>query len=57
MHTRHDIGVATYIGRYSDAIEVAEPARWLAVPGAPGMRPDGTLPDTFAEQAEQAEQA
>ena len=54
MHTPHDIGVATHIGRYSDAVEVAEPARWLALSGTPGMRPDGTLPESFEEQAEQA---
>lgn len=54
MHTRHDIGVATHIGRYSDAVEVAEPARWLALSGTPGMRADGTLPDSFEEQAAQA---
>lgn len=54
MHTRHDIGVATHIGRYSDGIEVAEPARWFALSGTPGMLPDGTLPDSFEGQAEQA---
>lgn len=54
MHTPHDIGVATHIGRYSDAIEVGEPARWLALSGTPGMLPDGMLPDSFEEQAEQA---
>ena len=54
MHTRHDIGVAAQIGRYSDAVEVGGPARWLALSGTPGMLPDGTLPDSFEAQAEQA---
>ncbi len=54
MHTRHDIGVATHIGKYADAVEVSEPVRWLALSGTPGMRSDGTLPDSFEEQAEQA---
>ena len=54
MHIRHDIGVASQIGKYSDANEAREPARWFALSGTPGMRADGTLPESFAEQAEQA---
>ena len=53
-HTAYDIGVATQIGAYSDAVEAAPGSRWLALSGTPGMRPDGTIPDGFDEQATQA---
>ena len=53
-HTAYDIGVATHIGAYSDAVEAAPGARWLALSGTPGMRPDGPIPDGFEEQATQA---
>jgi 2-iminobutanoate/2-iminopropanoate deaminase len=46
-----DIGIAAHIGAYSDAVEVAPGARWLATSGTPGMRPDGTIPADFEEQA------
>lgn len=49
-----DIGVASQIGRYSDAVEVPPNARWLFISGTPGLTPEGTLPKTFEEQAEQA---
>jgi 2-iminobutanoate/2-iminopropanoate deaminase len=52
--SRHDIGVAAHIGTYSDAIEVAPGARWLALSGTPGMTPDGTIPAKFEEEADQA---
>jgi 2-iminobutanoate/2-iminopropanoate deaminase len=52
--TPHDIGVAAQIGAYSDAVEVAPGARWLALSGTPGLTRDGTLPPGFEEQAEQA---
>jgi enamine deaminase RidA (YjgF/YER057c/UK114 family) len=51
MHTPHDIGVATHIGSYSDAVEVAPGARWLALSGTPGMAADGTIPSDFEEEA------
>lgn len=54
MHTIHDIGVASQIGTYSDAVEVARPGRLLYVSGTPGLTPDGHLPERFEEQAEQA---
>ena len=53
-HQQIDAGVASHIGSYSDAVEVAPGARWLAVSGTPGTREDGTLPDSFEEQAAQA---
>jgi 2-iminobutanoate/2-iminopropanoate deaminase len=50
----HDIGVAARIGKYSDAIEVAQPSRLLFLSGTPGLDRDGRLPDSFEEQADQA---
>lgn len=50
----HDIGIAARIGTYSDAVEVAPGARWLALSGTPGMAPDGSIPSSFEEQAELA---
>jgi 2-iminobutanoate/2-iminopropanoate deaminase len=52
--TIHDIGVASQIGKYSDAVETSCPGRLLFLSGTPGLAPDGTLPATFEEQAEQA---
>jgi len=52
-HKIHNIGVASQIGKYSDAIEAA-PGRTLFLSGTPGLAPDGNLPDTFEAQAEQA---
>ena len=49
-----DVGISQHIGKYSDAVEVPRPARWLFTSGTPGLTPDGTLPDTFELQAEQA---
>jgi 2-iminobutanoate/2-iminopropanoate deaminase len=49
-----DTGISKHIGEYSDAVEIPRPARWLFTSGTPGLTPDGTLPDTFELQAEQA---
>jgi 2-iminobutanoate/2-iminopropanoate deaminase len=54
VNTAHDIGVAARIGTYSDAVEVAPGARWLAISGTPGIAPDGSIAPGFDEQAEQA---
>ena len=54
VNTPHDIGVAARIGTYSDAVEVAPDARWLALSGTPGILQDGTIPSDFAEEATQA---
>jgi 2-iminobutanoate/2-iminopropanoate deaminase len=54
MNTKHSqAGVAAQIGLYSDGVEVPSQARWLYTAGTPGLRPDGTLPETFEEQVEQ----
>ena len=49
-----DIGISQHIGKYSDAVEVPRPARWLFTSGTPGLTPEGTLPETFEFQAQQA---
>jgi len=53
-HNRIDVGVATKIGTYSDAMLVQPNLRWLVTAGTPGMAPDGTTPKGIAAQAEQA---
>jgi enamine deaminase RidA (YjgF/YER057c/UK114 family) len=53
-NTMHDVGVATQIGKYSDAVEAPANARWLMTSGTPGFGLDGTLPPDIAGQAELA---
>lgn len=53
LNTQHNIGVATHIGTYSDAVEVPRGARWL-ITGTPGLATDGSLPEEIAAQAELA---
>ena len=53
-HKRHDIGIASQIGPYSDGVEVAANKRWLFTAGTPGLTPDGTLPADITGQAELA---
>jgi 2-iminobutanoate/2-iminopropanoate deaminase len=47
-----NIGVASQIGKYSDAIEVPSNARWLYTSGTPGLALDGKLPSDITGQAE-----
>jgi 2-iminobutanoate/2-iminopropanoate deaminase len=54
FHTIHDIGVASQIGAYSDAIEVGPNLRWLLTAGTPGLSKDGDLPKDITGQAERA---
>jgi 2-iminobutanoate/2-iminopropanoate deaminase len=49
-----DTGIAANIGPFSDAIEVGAGARWLVTAGTVGVRPDGSCPEGFEEQAAQA---
>jgi enamine deaminase RidA (YjgF/YER057c/UK114 family) len=51
-HTSHDIGVASQIGSYSDAVEVEPDLRWLMTSGTPGLSATGDLPGDIAGQAE-----
>jgi enamine deaminase RidA (YjgF/YER057c/UK114 family) len=53
-NTMHDVGVATQIGKYSDAVEAPANARWLITSGTPGLGLDGTLPPDVTGQAELA---
>jgi enamine deaminase RidA (YjgF/YER057c/UK114 family) len=41
-------------GYFSHAIQVVPNARWLYISGQSGVRPDGSTPEDFAGQAEQA---
>jgi 2-iminobutanoate/2-iminopropanoate deaminase len=54
FHTVHDIGVASQIGSYSDAIEIRPNLRWLMTSGTPGLSPGGELPKDITGQAELA---
>ena len=47
-----NIGVASQIGKYSDAIEVPPNTRWLYASGTPGLALDGQLPADITGQAE-----
>lgn len=47
-------GVAAHIGRYADAVRVPAGSEVVYTSGTPGLRPDGTLPEDFAEEAAQA---
>ena len=51
-HIVHNVGVASQIGSYSDAIEVPPGARWLFTSGTPGLALDGELPADITGQAE-----
>jgi hypothetical protein len=51
-HTVHDIGVASQIGSYSDAIETTPNLRWLMTSGTPGLTQRGELPKDVTGQAE-----
>ena len=50
----HNVGVASQIGSYSDAIEVPPGGRWLFTSGTPGLSLDGGLPADVSGQAELA---
>ncbi len=53
-NTSIDIGVASQIGSYSDAVVAPANARWLFTSGTPGLALDGALPGDIAGQAELA---
>jgi len=53
-HTIHDIGVASQIGLYSDAVEAGPNLRWLLTSGTPGLSMEGTLENDVSAQAELA---
>ena len=49
-----NVGIAAKIGKYSDAVEIAAGKRMLHTAGTPGIRKDGSVPETFEEQADLA---
>ena len=53
-HKIHDIGIASQIGAYSDALEAAPNLRWLTTSGTPGLSLTGELPGDISGQAELA---
>lgn len=53
-HVVYDIGVASQIGTYSDALEVSPNLRWLLTAGTPGLSIAGDLPADITGQAERA---
>jgi 2-iminobutanoate/2-iminopropanoate deaminase len=53
-HEIVDIGVASHIGKYSDAVQVPANLRWLFTSGTPGLSAAGEPPKDFAGQAELA---
>ena len=46
-HKSQDIGVASQIGAYSDAVEVKPHLRWLLTSGTPGLSNAGHFPTTY----------
>ena len=44
--------IAPPLGKYSHAIDVPPNARWLHVSGQVGVRSDGSIADSFEEQAD-----
>jgi enamine deaminase RidA (YjgF/YER057c/UK114 family) len=53
-HAIHDIGIASQIGAYSDAVEARPNLRWLLTSGTPGLSTTGDLPKDISGQAELA---
>jgi 2-iminobutanoate/2-iminopropanoate deaminase len=51
-HIKHDIGIASQIGSYSDAVEVGAGYRWLYTSGTPGLSAQRELPDDITRQTE-----
>jgi 2-iminobutanoate/2-iminopropanoate deaminase len=52
LHSIQDIGVASQIGAYSDAIVTRPNLRWLITSGTPGLSAAGELPDDIVGQSE-----
>lgn len=51
-HKTFDLGVASQIGAYSDAVETGPNLRWLFTSGTPGLETDGKLLPDIIGQAE-----
>jgi enamine deaminase RidA (YjgF/YER057c/UK114 family) len=50
--TRNPKTVAPPQAKYSHSVEVPPNARWLYLAGQVGVRPDGSVPDSFEQQHE-----
>ena len=46
--------IAPPLGAYTHAVDAPGDARWLHISGQVGIAPDGSVPDDFAAQANQA---
>ncbi len=51
MNIPVDVGIASKLGNYSDAIQINPGARWLYTSGTPGLNEDETVPTDFETQA------
>ncbi|MFE9968829.1 hypothetical protein [Streptomyces sp. NPDC005525] len=49
-----DARVSRHIGTHTDAVAIPAGATQVVLSGTPGLRPDGTLPEDFAEEVGQA---
>ncbi|WP_329460608.1 RidA family protein [Streptomyces sp. NBC_01497] len=47
-------GISHQIGRYADAVRVPAGYDTIVLSGTPGLTADGTLPESFADEATQA---
>lgn len=54
MKVHNPSTIAAPMGRYSNGISAPGGGRWLHIAGQIGIRPDGTLAEGFAAQAEAA---
>lgn len=54
MKSHNPAGSAAPLGAYSNGISAAGSGRWLHIAGQIGVRPDGSVPEGFADQAEAA---
>ena len=50
---RNPATIAPPVGAYSHSVEIPAGARILSIAGQAGIRPDGTLPESFEEQHEE----
>lgn len=53
LKTRNTSTIAPSAAMYSHSVEIPPNARWLYTAGQVGMRPDGTVPDSFEAQHDQ----
>ncbi len=54
MNVHHDIGIASQIGKYGDAVEIPANSRWLVTSGTPGLELNGSVPNRIVAQSEMA---